>query len=184
MASFGDERLRLGVLLADLFYVNEDPKSAETAYRALLADRERPLNTPQKAYVTFALIRSVDLQFKDKEVAPLAETFVPAFGMTPTMPRFLLWRANLRTSNLTRSRPGMPEWKSGMADYTELVRRFPKTEEADYACYYIGWSLYAAGEFDAGIKGLEAYRRLYPDGIWKEPAEYNLVACRKRIPLQ
>jgi outer membrane protein assembly factor BamD (BamD/ComL family) len=184
MAAFADGGLRLGVLIADMSYVNQDEKAAEEAYRALLADRERPLNTPQKAYVTFALIRSLDLQFKDREVGPLAETFVASFGTTPTMPRFLLWRANLRTSNLPKSRPGMPEWESGMADYAELVRSFPKTEEADYACYYMGWSLWVAGEFGGAVKCFETYRRLYPNGIWKERAEPSLAACRERIPVQ
>ncbi|MFH0938404.1 MAG: tetratricopeptide repeat protein, partial [Planctomycetota bacterium] len=183
MASFKQPNMRLGVLLADLAFENNEYDVAAEKYQALLAEPLGRLIKPQKAYITFALVRSLAMQFKEKEVANLIKGFDEKFAGTPTMPRFLLWRGNNTMTDLSSVKPGTPEWDSGIRDYAELIRQYPNTKYADHALYYWGWGFYMLNEFNKAQERFEAYLRQYPEGIWKDAAIFYLDQSKKKIPL-
>jgi len=185
MASFVHPGMRLGVLQADLAFCNNEFPVAEGKYRALLAEPFGRLTKPQRAFLTYALARSLDMQFKEEEVEKLIEGFDKQFAGTPTLPRFLLWRGDRATFDLTN--PGTPRptaWAAGIRDFAELLRQYPHTEDADYALYHWGWKLYLLNEFDQARERFETYLRQYPQGIHKEQVLYYLDASTKRIPDQ
>lgn len=184
MSAFSDPRMRLAVLQADLAFCNDEYPQAAERYRALLEEPYGRIGRPGKAYLTFALTRSLDMQFKEKEAEALIKDFEAQFANTPTMPRFLLFRGNRTLTDLTKATPNSPQWKAGIRDYAELISRFPQTQDADCACYYWGFKLYMANEFDLASERLEAYLKLYPEGIWKAAAEIYLDASRKKVPFE
>lgn len=56
------------------------------------------------------------------------------------------------------------DYRGAIARFREFLRKFPKSEFADNAQYWIAESYYAMKEFDQAILEFDAVRRKYPDG--------------------
>jgi tol-pal system protein YbgF len=56
------------------------------------------------------------------------------------------------------------EYRASIARFKEFLQKYPKTEYADNAQYWIGESHYALREFDQAILEFDSVRRNYPEG--------------------
>jgi tol-pal system protein YbgF len=56
------------------------------------------------------------------------------------------------------------EYRASIARFKEFLQKYPKTDYADNAQYWIGESHYALREFDQAILEFDSVRRNYPEG--------------------
>jgi hypothetical protein len=132
MENFKDPKRRLAVLLADLYYLAEEPAKALVMYRLIESGSLGTLSYNEKAYICFAIFSCSCWDKSIDEIAYL-EPKLKAFVGTPSETRVALGFANrLKTGENHELLP------QKIKVYEYLIQKFPKTEEAEYAAFVLG----------------------------------------------
>jgi hypothetical protein len=132
MASFKDPKRRLAVLLADLYYLAEEPARALVMYRLIESGNWGTLSYNEKSYICFAIFSCLCWDKSIDEIAYL-EPKLKAFVGTPSESRVVLGFANRLDAN---DNPNIISKKIEMYKY--LIQKFPGTEETEYAIFVLG----------------------------------------------
>ncbi|MDR2437977.1 MAG: hypothetical protein LBE12_01230 [Planctomycetaceae bacterium] len=132
MASFKDPKRRLAVLLADLYYLAEEPAKALVMYRLIESGNLGTLSYNEKAYICFAIFSCLCWDKSIDEITYL-EPKLKAFVGTPSEARVVLGFANRLDAN---DNPNIISKKIEMYKY--LIQKFPETEETEYAIFVLG----------------------------------------------
>jgi tetratricopeptide (TPR) repeat protein len=125
MEVFKDPKRRLAVLLADLYYLAEEPKKAYRMYRLLESGNLGTLSYNEKAYICFAIFSCMCWDKEVNEIAYL-EPKLKAFVGTPSEVRVVLGFAN--RLKIGEKKELVPK---KIKAYEYLIQKFPKTEEAE-----------------------------------------------------
>ena len=132
MAAFVHPQRRLLVLVADLFYLSEEPQKAYSLYKMLESGRLGKLSYNEKAYVAYAIFSCACWNKNIDEVAYI-EPMLKHFIGTPSESRALLGYANRLNTAL-----GMEVKEKKIGVYEYIVQKHPQTEEAEYAAFVLG----------------------------------------------
>ncbi|MDR2756085.1 MAG: hypothetical protein LBC20_10285, partial [Planctomycetaceae bacterium] len=132
MASFKDPKRRLAILLADLYYLAEEPAKALVMYRLIESGSLGALSYNEKAYICFAIFSCLCWDKDIDEIAYL-EPKLKAFVGTPSEARVVLGFAN--RLNTGKNHELLPK---KIKVYEYLIQKFPKMEEAKYAAFVLG----------------------------------------------
>ena len=178
MNSFKGTKRRLAVLIADLYYLAEEPRKAYMLYQLLESGTFGTLSYNEKAYICFAKFSCMGWEPHANEIAYI-ESKLKAFVGTPSEVRTILGYANRLTARVSQDdlSHGSNSLQKKVKAYEYLVQKFPETEEAEYSTYVLGMIYAELAEdalaqqgFSTALEYMSRIRKSYERQIEKNPS--------------
>jgi tetratricopeptide (TPR) repeat protein len=178
-----DIELDLLLRRADSLFDMQKYPDAEKAYSEIVSKYPNSANEPE-ARINLAL--SLFKQNRNKEALLEFNTLLTKYGNDKNNDQAtsdaLFWRGYLSARMGTGDQEIATNLRQAIADYRELIRRFPNNSRTDDAQYEIGFCTYSLGAYDQKqyTKAIDEYTKVllnYPESEYADDSLYEIGRC-------